>query len=141
MSEILLHFQSQQFEIGGIADNDGHIDVMFFVHLDTHRHVDHSGNSTADTSTCHKRQLFHLVLEKLHCIIVLRGILDVIKIVCGCMHRPCQHVPHLHFHHQGKSNQENGEDVLYNDEYFAHDHFAAPPECAFDHVDRLVARG
>ena len=71
MSEILLHFQSQQFEISGVAKYHGHIHVVFFVHLDPHSHIYESRNTSSHARFCHKGKLFHLVLEKLHLVIVL----------------------------------------------------------------------
>ena len=141
MAKVLLHFHAEQLEIGGIADDDGHIDTMLFVHFNAHRHVDHAGDAAAHAGFRHKRQPFHLVLEKPHGIIVLGGILDVIKIVRGGVHRPCQHVPHLHLHHQGHRDQEDRKDVLDHDENFVQNHLVPAPERALDHVDRFVTRG
>ena len=141
VTEILLHFQSEQLEIGGVADDDGHIDTMLLVHFDAHRHVDEPRDAASHAGFRHKRQLFHPVLEKPHGIIVLGGILDVVPILRGGMHRTSSHVPHLHFHHQGHRDQEDRKDVLDHDEHFVQNHLVPAPERALDDVDRFVARG
>ena len=141
MTEIFLHLQPKQFEIGGVADDDGHIDMVFLVHLDAHRHVDEARDASPHAGFRHKRQPLHLVLEKPHGIIVLGGILDVIEVVRRGMHRPCQHVPHLHLHHQGHRDQEDRQDVLDHDEHFVQNHLVPAPKRALDDVDGFVARG
>ena len=141
MTKVLLHFHSEQLEIGGIADDDGHVHMVFFIHLYAHRHVDEPRDTAPHAGFRHKRQPLHLVLEKPHGIIVLGGILDVIKIVRGGMHRPCQHMPHLHLHHQGHRNQEDRKDVLDHDEHFVQNHLVPAPERTLDYVDGFIARG
>ena len=78
MAEIFLHLKSKQTEIGGITKNYRHINMMFIVHFDTHRHVDEPWDATSYTNFGHKRKLLHLVFEKFHHIIVSGGIFDVI---------------------------------------------------------------
>ena len=82
-----------------------------------------------------------LSLKKLHGVVVLGGVFDVEAVLRGGMHRPCKHVAHLQFHHQGQGNQEYRQDILHHDEHLAQDHLVAAPERAFDDVDGLVARG
>ena len=79
---------------------------MLIVHLDTHRHIDHSRYSASYSDSGHKGQPLHLVLEKLHLIVVLGGIFDVVEIVRGCVHRAGEHVPHLNLHHQRQCDQK-----------------------------------
>ena len=91
MAEIFFHLQPQQVEIRRIAEDEGHIHVMLFVDPYTYGHIDVSRNATPHTRFCHKGKLLHLVLEELHHIIVLGGVLDVVEVFrCG-MHRPGKH--------------------------------------------------
>ena len=113
---------------------------MFLVHLYPHRHIDESRNTAPYACPCHKRQCLHLVLEKLHHIIVAGRILNVIEILRSSVHRPGKHVAHLHFHHQRQGNQEDRQDILHYDEYLAQYHFVTAPERAFNHVNGLITR-
>ena len=80
---------------------------MLIVHLDTHRHIDHSRYSSSYSGSGHKGQPLHLVLEKLHLIVVLGGIFDVVQVLRDGVHRAGEHVPHLNLHHQCQRDQEN----------------------------------
>lgn len=77
---------------------------MLLIHLDAHRHIDKPRDTASHACLCHKGQLLHLVLEELHRIIVLSGVLNVIAILRGSVHRPGEHVTHLHFHYQRQGN-------------------------------------
>ena len=54
MTEIFLHLQSQQFEIGGIAKDDRHLYAMLFIHRDSHGHIDESRKATPHACFHHK---------------------------------------------------------------------------------------
>ena len=79
---------------------------MLIVHLDTHRHIDHSWYSSAYSSFSHKGQPLHLVFEEFHLIVVPRGIFDVVQVLRGGVHRAGEHVPHLNLHHQRQCDQK-----------------------------------
>ena len=80
MVEILHDFQAHQAEIGGIAQDDRQIDARIVVQRNTCHHIDESRQIASDAHTRHERQLFHLVLEQFHLVIVHRMIVDVIAV-------------------------------------------------------------
>ena len=56
------------------------------------------------------------------------------------MDRPLDHVPHLHFHHDGDGYQYNRQDVLEDNEDFAEPHLAVMAKCTPHHINGFVIR-